>query len=72
VTAGYDERCNARSAGLLSQEKAAPLSQKKRRRRNNSSPQREALRDITQTLTSRTSANCRPGGKAWSLHRRGV
>ena len=24
VTTGYDERCNARGAGLLSQEKAAP------------------------------------------------
>jgi hypothetical protein len=72
VTAGYDERCNARSAGLLSQEKAAPLSQKKEAPLKQFFTAARALRDITQTLTSRTSANCRPGGKAWSLHRRGV
>ena len=37
VTTGYDERCNARGAGLLSHKKK----RRHRRRRNNSSPQRE-------------------------------
>jgi hypothetical protein len=67
VTTGYDERCNARGAGLLSQEKAAPPAPPKQ-----FFTAARALRGIMQSLTSRTSANCRPVGEAWSLHRRGV
>jgi hypothetical protein len=67
VTAGSDERCNARGAGLPSQEKAAPPAPPKQ-----FFTAARALRDIMQTLTSRTSANCRPVGEASSLHRRGV
>jgi hypothetical protein len=62
VATRYDNLCNARGAGLPSQEKAAPLAPPKQ-----SSPAARALRGIIQSLTSRTSANCRPVGEASSF-----